>query len=226
MPRRPVGRCTPGPSTTSTSLRVSSEDGYRPLGRGRFSHGTVVVTSHVHSYLRRRADTFQVIGSEPLDLPASSLSTSACWWALPDAELRDFDDLAGAVHAAEHAAIGLLPFVVSCDRWDVGGLSTEAHTTRTRVERDSPAEASTGWTIGCRPPGRPSSSVPAREGAPDASRVPNAAMATSRSTKLAQPGCLDCWSDLDRSGWTRSGSRRNLARAGAQHGPDNDHLHI
>ncbi len=112
---------------TSTSLRVSSEDGYRPLGRGRFSHGTVVVTSHVHSYLRRRADTFQVIGSEPLDLPASSLSTSACWWALPDAELRDFDDLAGAVHAAEHAAIGLLPLVVSCDRWDVGGLSTEAH---------------------------------------------------------------------------------------------------
>ncbi|HQZ86231.1 MAG TPA: DUF1998 domain-containing protein, partial [Actinomycetota bacterium] len=78
-------------------------------------------------YLRRRADTFQVIGSEPLDLPASSLSTSACWWALPDAELRNFDDLAGAVHAAEHAAIGLLPLVVSCDRWDVGGLSTEAH---------------------------------------------------------------------------------------------------
>lgn len=112
---------------TTTSLRVTAEAGHRPLGRARFSHGTVEVTSHVHSYLRRRVDTFQVIGSEPLELPASTLATSACWWALPEREVADIDDLAGAVHAAEHAAIGLLPLVVSCDRWDVGGLSTAAH---------------------------------------------------------------------------------------------------
>ncbi len=65
----------------------------------------------------------------PLDLPQRTLTTVAVGWTLPN-ELAvpvAGKDLAGAAHAAEHASIGLLPLFATCDRWDIGGLSTELH---------------------------------------------------------------------------------------------------
>jgi DEAD/DEAH box helicase domain-containing protein len=59
------------------------------------------------------------------------LETKAVWWAVPNATIAraaiTSGDLPGAAHAAEHAAIGLLPLVATCDRWDVGGVSTALH---------------------------------------------------------------------------------------------------
>ena len=100
-------------------------------GSAEVSFGTVDVTTQVVSFLRRRVASGEVLGELPLDLPARQLSTRAVWWTVPadklDAAGLAERDLAGAAHAAEHASIGMLPLVATCDRWDVGGVSTAWH---------------------------------------------------------------------------------------------------
>jgi DEAD/DEAH box helicase domain-containing protein len=89
------------------------------------------VTSQVVAYLRRRLLTGEVLGEEPLDLPTRQLTTTAVWWTLDDDAVQatgvEAGDLPGAAHAAEHASIGLLPLFATCDRWDIGGVSTALH---------------------------------------------------------------------------------------------------
>lgn len=99
-----------------------------PIGWG---FGPVEVTSQVVSFQRRRLPDLQILGTEPLDLPARTLPTTAVWWTVPaevlDAAGIDADTAPGALHAAEHASIGLLPLLATCDRWDLGGVSTAMH---------------------------------------------------------------------------------------------------
>ncbi|MDF5754873.1 DEAD/DEAH box helicase [Spongiactinospora sp. TRM90649] len=102
------------------------------LGSGELHFGTVEVTRQVVSYLKRRFQTGEVLGDEPLDLPPRSLRTRAVWWTLPTALVSPLAEehglhVGGAAHAAEHASIGLLPLFATCDRWDIGGVSTELH---------------------------------------------------------------------------------------------------
>ena len=89
----------------------------------------VRVTRQVVGYARRRAGEKAKGPQIGLDLPARTLSTVAVAWTIPNERLAPAggNDLGGAAHAAEHAAIGLLPLFATCDRWDVGGLSTELH---------------------------------------------------------------------------------------------------
>ena len=93
--------------------------------------GAVRVTNQVVSYVRKLVSTNEVIEEIPLPLPPQHLETRSVWWTI-SGEVIDraaviARDLPGAVHAAEHAAIGLLPLVATCDRWDVGGVSTPMH---------------------------------------------------------------------------------------------------
>ncbi|MBW3648593.1 MAG: DUF1998 domain-containing protein, partial [Actinobacteria bacterium] len=93
--------------------------------------GSVDVTSQVVSFLRKRIGSGQVLGEQPLDLPPRELRTKAVWYTV-SAELLtaaglEWADVPGAAHAAEHAAIGLLPLFATCDRWDIGGVSTAQH---------------------------------------------------------------------------------------------------
>ncbi len=99
--------------------------------------GEVAVTSQVVGYLRR-LPSGEVLDQVPLDLPEQVLRTRAVWYTITDDLLRgdgrapggaglDPARLPGALHAAEHAAIGLLPLFATCDRWDIGGVSTASH---------------------------------------------------------------------------------------------------
>jgi len=91
----------------------------------------VRVTHQVVSFQRLRLRSGEVLDEEPLDLPERVLDTRAVWWTIPSAVLAAAGlatrDLPGAAHAAEHAAIGLLPLFATCDRWDIGGVSTALH---------------------------------------------------------------------------------------------------
>ncbi|GAA4415035.1 hypothetical protein GCM10023148_11090 [Actinokineospora soli] len=92
--------------------------------------GDVAVTSQVTGYLRR-LPTGEVLDQIPLDLPAHTLHTRAVWYTITEPTLLAAGIptplIPGSLHAAEHAAIGLLPLFATCDRWDIGGVSTAWH---------------------------------------------------------------------------------------------------
>ncbi|WP_408650642.1 DEAD/DEAH box helicase [Jatrophihabitans sp.] len=92
--------------------------------------GTVDVSHQVVSYQRRRFSG-ELLDETPLDMPLQRLVTKAVWYTLDDVLVSETGleamELPGALHAAEHAAIGLLPLFASCDRWDIGGVSTALH---------------------------------------------------------------------------------------------------
>jgi DEAD/DEAH box helicase domain-containing protein len=71
-----------------------------------------------------------VIDTTPLELPETSFETEGVWFSPGGPLLREIDTmptLVSALHAAEHALISLLPLFAMCDRWDIGGLSTNVH---------------------------------------------------------------------------------------------------
>ncbi|HEX3805587.1 MAG TPA: Zn-binding domain-containing protein, partial [Gaiellaceae bacterium] len=94
------------------------------------SFGDIEVTEQVVGYERKTISGQERIELVPLELPATSFVTEAIWF-LPEAyqlaELEEMPKLLGTLHAAEHALIALLPLWAMCDRWDIGGLSTNIH---------------------------------------------------------------------------------------------------
>ena len=114
-----------------TDITVLEAHEHRACGAGIAYVGTVEVTNQVVAYQRKQASTNESIEIVPLDVPARSLTTQAVWYTLtPDALLAGGvapPQVLGAVHAAEHALIGMLPLFAICDRWDVGGVSMAIH---------------------------------------------------------------------------------------------------
>jgi DEAD/DEAH box helicase domain-containing protein len=114
-----------------TELSVLETDIELPWGAARLCFGSVEVTHHIVSYLRRRLLTGEIMGETRLDLPPRTLRTRAVWWTMTEDQVEAArlgpEILPGALHAAEHAAIGMLPLFATCDRWDIGGVSTALH---------------------------------------------------------------------------------------------------
>lgn len=116
---------------STTAVRLDPPDAAQTVGRAQLALGGVEVSSTVVSYQRKDAVTGAVVDSVALDLPTSTLLTRAIWYTLTPHDLAAAgvlpDQVPGALHAAEHAAIGILPLFAICDRGDVGGLSIARH---------------------------------------------------------------------------------------------------
>ncbi len=113
------------------------------------SFGEVSVTETVLAYQRRRLSDHAQVDMFALELPPTSFPTQALWFELPGAgplacalpgspgetaaaeaaaaDAVPIEVLLGALHATEHAQIAVLPLIAMCDRWDIGGLSTNYH---------------------------------------------------------------------------------------------------
>ncbi|HET8980026.1 MAG TPA: DEAD/DEAH box helicase [Solirubrobacteraceae bacterium] len=94
------------------------------------SYGSVVYTETVLGYQRKGLQDHAVIDFQSLDLPTVEFQTRALWYELDEliaAEQFPPAALLGSLHALEHGQIAVLPLIAMCDRWDIGGLSTNAH---------------------------------------------------------------------------------------------------
>jgi DEAD/DEAH box helicase domain-containing protein len=129
-----VEHTDPGYATSArniTGIDVTAELRRVSWGPVVVHFGDVDVVRQVTSFTRRNPETGQPLGEVPLDLPPRALRTRAVWWTISAAQRADLlargVDLAGAAHAAEHTSIGLLPLFAACDRWDIGGVSSDLH---------------------------------------------------------------------------------------------------
>jgi DEAD/DEAH box helicase domain-containing protein len=96
----------------------------------QLTFGRVSVTERVVAYQKKGIRDQATLATIELDLPPTAFETEAIWY-LPTAQqlegLEAMPTLLSSLHAAEHSMIALLPLWAMCDRWDIGGLSTNVH---------------------------------------------------------------------------------------------------
>jgi DEAD/DEAH box helicase domain-containing protein len=92
--------------------------------------GEIEVTEQIVAYERKTIRSQERIEVVPLVLPPSTFPTEGIWFVPEPAQLAGLEEmprLLATLHAAEHALIAMLPLWAMCDRWDIGGLSTNVH---------------------------------------------------------------------------------------------------
>ena len=101
----------------------------RQVAGVELNFGDVSVTEQVIAFQRVSISEQEPIDIVALELPEQSFVTQALWYVLPQrlSGALPPDALLGSLHATEHGQIAVLPLIAMCDRWDIGGLSTNVH---------------------------------------------------------------------------------------------------
>jgi DEAD/DEAH box helicase domain-containing protein len=112
-----------------TEIYIERVREQRQVAGVQLNFGEVSVTEQVIAFQRVSVADQEPIDIVALELPEQSFVTQALWYVLPErlSGALPPDALLGSLHATEHSQIAVLPLIAMCDRWDIGGLSTNVH---------------------------------------------------------------------------------------------------
>ena len=112
-----------------TEIYIERTHEQREVAGVQLNFGEVSVTEQVIAFQRVSVSDQEPIDIVALELPEQNFVTQALWYVLPDPLSRKLptEALLGSLHATEHSQIAVLPLIAMCDRWDIGGLSTNVH---------------------------------------------------------------------------------------------------
>jgi DEAD/DEAH box helicase domain-containing protein len=112
-----------------TEIYIERTHEQREVAGVQLNFGEVSVTEQVIAFQRVSVTDQEPIDIVALELPEQNFVTQALWYVLPDrlAGALPTEALLGSLHATEHSQIAVLPLIAMCDRWDIGGLSTNVH---------------------------------------------------------------------------------------------------
>ena len=112
-----------------TEVFIEGESERREATGVDLRYGRIAVTETVTGYERVLSDDQTAIDLVELELPPQDFETRGLWYLPAEEMVGDLTlpELLGSLHATEHAQIAVLPLIAMCDRWDIGGLSTNVH---------------------------------------------------------------------------------------------------
>jgi DEAD/DEAH box helicase domain-containing protein len=112
-----------------TEIYIERVHEQREVAGVQLNFGEVSVTEQVIAFQRVSVSDQEPIDIVALELPEQNFVTQALWYVLPDrlSGRLPTEALLGSLHATEHSQIAVLPLIAMCDRWDIGGLSTNVH---------------------------------------------------------------------------------------------------
>ncbi|WP_295114739.1 DEAD/DEAH box helicase [uncultured Methanobrevibacter sp.] len=116
-----------------TDINIKKKLSKTKYGNLTIHFGELTVSEDYFKY--KKMQFSKSIGTYPLDLPPLKFNTKGLWFTIPKSVKDTLEDMfpneeevfAGGLHGAEHALIGLFPLHTMCDRFDIGGLSTNYH---------------------------------------------------------------------------------------------------